>query len=185
MSTSLTLNTRQAETVDRLLSAGLEVLRETGHEALTIRMVAHRAQVSTATAYTYLDSKQHLFAELFWRHLRAQPEETYEGDVVARVQDAIRTMGYWIAKESELAAAVTPALLANEPSVERLRMLIGEEFLRRFEAALGASDPLVEEALVLVLAGGLLQAGMKMVTYDELGDRLAAAVEVVLRGVVR
>lgn len=176
------LNARQAETVERLLEAGLEELRDKGHEALTVRMVAHRAQVSTATAYTYLSSKQHLYAELFLRHLRAQAETAYDGDVLERVQAAIREMGLWIAREPELAAAVTPALLVTEPTVEQLRMQIGREFLRRFEAALGKSDPVVEEALVLVLTGGLLQAGMRMVAYDELGDRLATAVEVVLRG---
>ena len=63
------LNARQAETVERLLAAGPEELRAVGHEALTIRTVAQRAGVSPATAYTYLASKNHLFAELFWRFL--------------------------------------------------------------------------------------------------------------------
>lgn len=174
-------STRNA-TLEKLLAAGAEELREVGHEQLTVRMVAHRAKMSTATAYTYLGSKQQLFAELFLRHLLGQPETAYEGEVTDRVQAAIREMGVWIAREPELAAAVTPALLVNEPEVERLRLEIGAEFLRRFEAALGKADPAIQEALVLVLAGGLLQAGMRMVTYDDLGDRLAAAVEVVLKG---
>ena len=42
-------------------------LRAVGPEALTIRTVAGRAGVSPATAYTYFGSKNHLFAELFWR----------------------------------------------------------------------------------------------------------------------
>ena len=63
------INPRQAETAERLLAAGLEELEAVGHEALTIRTVAHRAGVSPATAYTYLASKNHLFAELFSRFL--------------------------------------------------------------------------------------------------------------------
>ena len=34
-------------------------------------MVAARAGVSPATAYTYFASKDHLFAELFWRLVEA------------------------------------------------------------------------------------------------------------------
>ena len=70
------LNARQAETVERLLAAGLEELRAVGHEALTIRTVATRAGVSPATAYTYLASKNHLFAELFWRFLAERRRPT-------------------------------------------------------------------------------------------------------------
>ena len=60
---------RRAETLERLLEAGAEELRAVGHEALTVRTVAARAGVSPATAYTYVASKNHLFAELFWRYL--------------------------------------------------------------------------------------------------------------------
>ena len=67
------LNARQAETVERLLAAAAEELEEVGHEALTIRTVAQRAGVSPATAYTYVASKDHLFAELFWRLPRRRP----------------------------------------------------------------------------------------------------------------
>ena len=38
-----------------------------GPEGLTIRTVAGRAGVSSATAYTYFSSRNHLFAELFHR----------------------------------------------------------------------------------------------------------------------
>ena len=67
------LNPRQAETVERLLVAGEAELDEVGPDALTIRTVAQRAGVSPATAYTYLASKHHLFAELFWRRLVTDP----------------------------------------------------------------------------------------------------------------
>ena len=48
----LGLNPRQTETVEKLLLAGEQELEEVGPEALTIRMVAQRAGVSPATAYT-------------------------------------------------------------------------------------------------------------------------------------
>lgn len=185
------LNPRQAETVDRLLAAGLEELRAVGHEALTIRTVAQRAGVSPATAYTYLASKNHLFAELFWRHLVEDPaaRPTAAGDATRRVQAAVRAMTDRIVAEPELAAAVTPALLGSDPDVERLRLRIGGEFLSRFETALTdpdrsdePADPAVLEVLVLAFSGALLQAGMGVMTYDAMADRLESAVAVILRG---
>jgi AcrR family transcriptional regulator len=185
------LNLRQAETVEKLLAAGLDELRQVGHEALTIRSVAQRARVSPATAYTYLASKSHLFAELFWRHLTSAEvdDSVVAGTPVARVQEAVRSLTARIVEEPELAAAVTPALLGSSPDVERLRLKIGGEFLARFEAALRDPqrgdepvDPAVLEALVLAFSGGLLQAGMGVMTYDQITERLMSAVAVIMRG---
>jgi AcrR family transcriptional regulator len=184
------LNARQAETVERLLAAGLIEVREVGHEALTIRTVAQRAGVSPATAYTYLASKNHLFAELFWRHLAAGDAAgaVGPGGAVKRVQNAVHGMVARIVAEPELAAAVTPALLGADPDVARLRLRIGGEFFARFEAALREpgsdepADPAVLEVLVLTFSGALLQAGMGLLTYDAMADRLESAVAVILRG---
>ncbi len=182
------LNPRQAETVEKLLAAGLDELRTVGHEALTVRTVAQRAGVSPATAYTYLASKNHLFAELFWRHLSSAeavlPPDG--GTAVERLQATMRAVTARIVAEPELAAAVTPALLGTDPDVARLRLRIGAEFLSRFEAALTEpgrpADPAVLEVLVLTFSGALLQAGMGLMTYDEIAERLVSAVAVILRG---
>lgn len=185
------LNERQAETVEKLMAAGLEEVREVGHEAMTIRSVAHRANVSPATAYTYLASKNHLFAELFWRHLASDESiaASTDGDVVVRVQEAVRALTERIVQEPELAAGVNPALLGSSPDVERLRLRIGREFLRRFEAALKdpdqPDDPVdagILEVLLLTFSGGLLQAGMGLMTYEQLMERLDSAVDVIMRG---
>ena len=184
------LRARQAETVERLLAAGLVELRAVGHDALTIRTVAQRAGVSPATAYTYLASKGHLFAELFWRHLTdADPAPLTAATALERVQETVRGLTARITDEPELAAAVTPALLGTDPDVERLRLKIGAECVSRFEAALrdpGAPDRPVDEAVldVLLLAffGALLQAGMQVMAYDQITARLESAVAVILGG---
>ncbi|MEU6136385.1 TetR/AcrR family transcriptional regulator [Nocardioides sp. NPDC047086] len=179
-------SSRQAETVERVFAAGLEELREVGHEALTIRSVAARAGVSPATAYTYLASRSHLFAELFWRHLVQTPAVEETGSRVDRVQAAVRSLTTRIAEEPELAAAVTPALLGSDSDVERLRLRIGAEFAARFEAALGEGAVDAErEALLLAFSGALLQAGMGLMTYDEMADRLAPVVAVIVGDGVR
>lgn len=185
------LNPRQAETVERLMVAGLDELRAVGHETLTVRTVAQRAGVSPATAYTYLASKNHLFAELFWRHLvDDDSRSTVSGaTAVERLQATVRALTARIVEEPELAAAVTPALLGTDPDVARLRLKIGGEFLARFEAAMQdpatpgrPADPAVLEVLVLTFSGALLQAGMGLMTYDQIAERLASAVDVILRG---
>ncbi|WP_341927107.1 helix-turn-helix domain-containing protein [Nocardioides psychrotolerans] len=180
-------NARQAETAERLLAAGAEELREVGVEALTIRTVALRAGVSAATAYTYLSSKNHLFAELFLRHLTAEAAaattDTSYDDATSRVQQVTRRMATSLATEPALAAGATQALLGSDPDVERLRLRIGAEFVERFKEALGEkADPVVLETLTLAFSGALLQAGMGLMTYTEMGERLDAVVAVILKG---
>ena len=189
---------RRAETVEHLLAAGAEELREVGVEALTIRTVALRAGVSSATASTYLCSKHRLFAELFLRHLTAGavavggPDDTSDAtsdDPVTRVRRVTRHMATSLATEPALAAGATQALLGTDPDVARLRLRIGAEFVDRFRAALrdpgdpgDAVDAVVLETLALAFSGALLQAGMGLMTYTEMGERLDAVVAVILRG---
>lgn len=189
-STRPRLNARQRSTAERLLSAGQDELREVGHDALTIRTVAVRAGVSPATAYTYLASKHHLFAELFLRHIAQDHDAPVEGyTVTERVQQVAQGVVTRIVAEPELAAAVTPALLGNDADVGRLRVRIGVEFASRFEAALRRPsapdepvDPAVLDVLILTFSGALLQAGMGTMSYDEMADRLKSAFAVILRG---
>ncbi len=178
------LSARQVETMDKLFAAGAEELRSVGHEMLTIRTVAARAGVSPATAYTYLASKNHLFAELFLDYLLAHPDDSGStGKRVVRVQRVTRRMADLLAAAPELAAAVTPALLGTDPDVDRLRVKIGAELLGRFRGALGQrADDDVLDALLLAFSGALLQAGMGLMAYTEMGDRLDGVVATILKG---
>jgi AcrR family transcriptional regulator len=178
------LNPRQAETVERLLVAGEAELEEVGPDALTIRTVAHRAGVSPATAYTYLASKHHLFAELFWRRLVTDPGPEPTGEsATERIQSFTRHMARMLGRSPHLATAANLALLGTDPEVERLRLVIGAEFVQRFRDAIGDPvDPRVLEALTFAFSGALLQAGMGLVTYDELSQRLDDVVAVIMEG---
>jgi hypothetical protein len=51
------MSSRQAATVQRLVEAALEELRERGYGDLTLRNVARRAGVAPATAYTHFASR--------------------------------------------------------------------------------------------------------------------------------
>jgi len=80
-------NRRQEETFRKVLTAGVEMLRESSYADLTVRAVAARAKVAPATAYTYFASKNHLITEVFWRRLNALPP------VDAGVVEVLREIG--------------------------------------------------------------------------------------------
>ena len=178
------LNARQAETVERLIAAGDEELREAGIEALTIRTVAGRAGVSPATAYNYFSSRNHLFAELFHRKvLLEHPVEIAGRTPLRRVTGVTRHLATVLAGAPHLAAAANHALLGTDPEVERLRVVIGLEIFERFRAALGAAaDDELLDALTLALTGALLQTGMGLISYDDLPDRLDAVMATIMKG---
>src|SRR3954452_4284120 len=97
------LNPRQAETVEKRLVAGEAELDDVGPDELTIRTVAHRAGGSPATAYTYLASKHHLFAEMFWRRLVPDPGPDPTGpNPTARIQTFPRHMALMLGRSPHL-----------------------------------------------------------------------------------
>jgi len=178
------LHSRQADTLDRLLSAARVELDDAGHELLTIRTVATRAGVSSATAYNYFASRDHLFAELFWRHLATSDQPRLTGrSSTRRLQQTTRHLAETIASAPALAAAATKSLLGTDPAVEQLRVRIGTVFADRFRTAIGDPvDPHVLETLLFAFSGALLQTGMGLFTYPELADRLDDVVAVVMKG---
>ncbi len=178
------LTEKQADTVDRLTKAALEVLSREGFAGLTVRMVAAAAGVGTATAYTYFSSKEHLVAEVFWRRLAADapPEPEAGADRTTRVVAVLRQIAMLVADEPALAGAVTSALLGTDPDVAHLRLRIGTEIRRRLLDALGPdADPDVVETLELLYAGALVRAGVGYASYAEIADRLEKSALQVLR----
>ncbi len=178
------LNARQKETLDKLFVAGKEVLEELGHTDLSIRLVAQRAGVSTATAYTYIASKDHLFAELFAELLREDPGPVLtERSKVGRLEQVTRHLADLMSGSPALAAAANKSLLGSDPEVARLRLEIGQMVFDRFREALGdGADPDLLLTISFAFSGAVLQAGMGMVAYDDLGDVLARSMRVILKG---
>jgi AcrR family transcriptional regulator len=128
------LTARQADTVRRLTEAGIEEVRRSGYESLSIRDVARRAGVAAATAYTYSGSKDHLLTEIFWRRLSALPPvepgqpgarapgpdpgrgSGGRGQARNRVVAVLRELALLVSAEPELAAGVTAAMFGGEPT---------------------------------------------------------------------
>ena len=181
-STRRRLTAKQADTVERLGKAAVEILTRDGFAGLTVRRVAAEAGVGAATAYTYFSSKEHLVAEVFWRRLAAAPLATHESDDAAsRVIEVLRRIALLVADEPEFAGAVTSALLGKDPDVEVLRLRIGRDIHDRLVAALGSDrDPDVIESLELLYAGALVRAGMGYGSYAEIANRLEKSARLML-----
>ncbi|MEU1981446.1 helix-turn-helix domain-containing protein [Nocardia sp. NPDC019395] len=177
------LSGKQADTVDKLTKAAMEVLSREGFAGLTIRMVAGAAGVGTATAYTYFSSKEHLVAEIFWRRIRSSETPVSEdADPTVRVLAELRGIALLVADEQELSGAVTSALLGRDPDVQHLRTRIGVEIRHRLTRALEPeADPETVESLELLYAGALVRAGMGYESYADIADRLERAALLVLK----
>ncbi len=176
-------NRRQEETFRKVLTAGLEMLRESSYADLTVRAVAARAKVAPATAYTYFSSKNHLIAEIYLDLLQQVPYFTDVNErMPARVEQALRSMVLTVADEPDLAAACTTALLAGaDPTVRRVRDRIGGEIHRRVRSAAGPdTDSRIVAALEMTFFGALVNAGSGVFTYHQIADRLSYVVGLIL-----
>ena len=181
------LNDKQAATVERLYSEAMALLKEVGHEDLAMRAVGQRAGVSPATVYTYFSSKDHLFAELFWRVIEQEGViELTAPTATSRLQELVRHLADVVAGVPELTAAVHKALLAGDPEVHRVRADIGLWCVKQFRDAVGRDTrlpPQIVMTLSFAMTGALMQSGMGVFGYDELGDHLVEAVDVIMRDV--
>jgi AcrR family transcriptional regulator len=176
-------NRRQEETFRKVLTAGMEMLRESSYADLTVRAVAARAKVAPATAYTYFSSKNHLIAEVYLDLMRQVPYFTDVNDGTStRVEKALRAMTLMIADEPEVAAACTTALLSNsDAAVRAVRDRIGAEIHRRIRSAMGPdADPRRISALEMTYFGALVHASSGYVSYRETADRLSYLVGLIL-----
>jgi AcrR family transcriptional regulator len=174
------LTERQGATVDALVTAGLEVLRDDGYDHLTLRSVAARAGVTHTTAYAYFSSKEHLVAEIFWRRLRSVAVAEPDGDapLAERITSALERPVAYLTDDPALAQSGLTALLSSDPDVDRLRTEVGADLVRRIASAAGdGANPAVVDALLMVLSGAMLQAGMGYFDYSGVVRRIASAAQ--------
>ena len=181
------LNDKQAATVERLYAEAMTLLKEVGHEELSMRAVGQRAGVSPATVYTYFSSKDHLYAELFWRVIEQDGAIQLTAPTpMGRLQELVRHLAEVVAGVPELTSAVHKSLLAGDPEVHRVRADIGLWCTEQFRDAVGREarlPPQIVMTLSFALTGALLQSRMGAFGYDELGDHLVDAVAVIMRNV--
>jgi AcrR family transcriptional regulator len=179
------LSPRQAEVVLQLVQATSDEVVEVGYAGLTVRSVARRAGVAPATAYNYFSSKDHLLAEVLWRHMQALPPVEGPGrrSMAERLAKAVRDMVLFTTESPALVDACTVALLSANPDVKHLRDKIGAQIHRRLAAVVGAdADPLVVRVLETSFSGSLLAAGTGHMPFDDIPRLMAAAAELMVDG---
>ncbi len=179
------LSDRRAQTVERLTEAAVAELQDSGYPALSVRAVAARSGVAAATAYTYFSSKEHLVAEVFWRRISQQAPVPLDRrrSVANRATDVLADFALVVANETELAAACTVALLADDPEVHELRLAIGRLLHSRLvEAVDGEASAGAIRALEILVSGALVRVGTGHLAYDELRELLAESTALVLGG---
>jgi AcrR family transcriptional regulator len=179
------LSERQAELVQRLVAAAAEEVEEKGYGPITVRSIAKRAGVATATAYTYFSSKDHLLAEVLWRRMQelGPPLVDTRRSLAERVAQTVVAMGLGTTDGPALAAACTTALLAPGPDVGRVRAQIGADIHRRLQAALGPEgDAALLRVLETTYIGAVLSAGLGHLDYAEVPARMAEAADLLAQG---
>jgi AcrR family transcriptional regulator len=177
---------RQAEVMERLLTAAAEEAEERPYGQITVRTIAKRAGLAPATAYTYFSGKDHLLAEVLWRCVQASPHLVdLTLALPERVADTARTMGFASMGPAAVAACTT-ALLGDGPDVKRVRARIGAEIGRRLAAALGVEADAVMLPVLTVLqvtyTGALLSAGMGHLDFDAVPQLMADATALMTSG---
>jgi AcrR family transcriptional regulator len=176
---------RQAAALDLLLDAAAVVARQHGYAGVTVRGVASRAGVATASAYHLVASKDHLLAEMMWREMARLPAAAAPepADAQSRVIAELRVLGTFTAGDPLLAAAGTTALLGDGPDVADVRLRMGRLVSDRLAGALGEpADVPVLRSLNLLYTGTLLAVGLGHLRSAEAPDVLAEAAGLILRG---
>ena len=89
------LTPRAEQTRAAIVEAALQLFRERGYDAATMRAIAERAGVSTGNAYYYFSSKEELIQEFYARnqaeHLAASRDIlATETDLAARLRGTLR-----------------------------------------------------------------------------------------------
>jgi AcrR family transcriptional regulator len=176
------LSERQAEVMERLVTAAEEEAEVRPYADISVRSIAKRAGVAPATAYTYFSGKDHLLAEVLWRRMQASPHLLDVNlPLEDRVSATVRTMGFGT-MDTPSVAVCTTALLADGPDVKRVRTRIGVEIGRRLAAALGpGADPSVLGVLQVTYTGAILSAGMGHLPFDAVPALMGEAVALMSR----
>ena len=75
---------RSQESLERVLNAGADLLRERGYEGFTVLEVSRRANVSIGSIYARADSKERLFAAIYEREMERMNLESLSLQDTAR-----------------------------------------------------------------------------------------------------
>jgi AcrR family transcriptional regulator len=150
---------KRARTRRRLLEAARELIREKGHERLTMEEVARRAGMTSGAIYGNFKNREELFIALghaYWAPIRPKirPESTFEEKMRAFAEATVAAI-----PERRLAAVGRLTGIAYALTHEELRTRVQEETAASYElgvawlrSVVAESDlPMAPELLVPVI----------------------------------
>lgn len=183
------LNPSQRERRERIIEAGLSLLRHQEHTQIQMKDVAAEANVALGTVYRYFQSKDHLFAEVL-AHWAAQLQTNIErrplrGETNAErltdvLQRSMRAFQGW----PQLARVVMSLESSEDPFT---REIFARNMARNtqiyVEALKGLPEPVAREVVSVAVSVFDLQLRQWVVGAQSIADvydRIARAVWVVL-----
>lgn len=163
------------ERYDRLLAVTRR-MAEDGYDAVSMRAVARKAQMSLATIYQYVGSKDELIAEAHAGGMRR-----FSGDIVrrpprdrsveARVRKVLRALSDPLTNDPVRTRTLMRALYSGDPATGRGLSSAADSFREAIHAAIGDEELVDRDAVVetlgLVLHGIIL--GWLSGDYDGAG----------------
>lgn len=184
-----TLTAAQRERRQRIIEAGLALLRTQDHNQIQMRDVAERADVALGTVYRYFQSKDHLFAEVLaaWaRRLRTNVERrplrgaTNAERLTDVLHRSVRAFQVW----PQLARVVMALESSSDPFTQEIFARNNGENREIYSDALQGLPPEIVEEVVRIASAVLdLQLRQWVVGHHsiaEVYDRLGRAVRVIL-----
>jgi AcrR family transcriptional regulator len=174
-----------AQTRQRVLDAAAKLARTQTIDTLTMRDIAGAANVSTATAYTYFASKEHVYAEAYvdglhilTERLRARPPRA--ATAAARVASVFRRAIEGAASTGDVVQATAIALASSDPAIAPLRPVIDEAFEEWMTIALAGAEIAdraeVLSTLQLTMFAAFVAVAHGRLTLAETGRILEVAV---------
>jgi AcrR family transcriptional regulator len=138
------LSARALETRERILDAAEAVFAEHGFDAATTREIAARSKTNVATAYSYFDGKEALYAAVIQRAIQPLIELmdrfAAEPDKPGAAPDAIRDVLSRLADHQGTTRLVYREIVANGPLAEALTESLFEPLLDRVLGELRAAE---------------------------------------------
>jgi AcrR family transcriptional regulator len=168
---------REAVAVDqkmRLRLALADLAAESGFDAVTVRGLMRRANISTSTFYNHYDSVEGCFADIVGNTIRGvaidiEQIQNVDGDAAGALRSALRFLMERLAREPQVARLVFIEAFAAGPRVlDEMSSALGE-----LEAVLARSFALAPRPVVGTthLAAGLIAGALGIIRRTTLAGR--------------
>jgi TetR/AcrR family transcriptional regulator, cholesterol catabolism regulator len=158
------LTANQLARRERIIDAGVTLMRSREYEDIQIREVAQASGLALGTVYRYFASKEHLFAAVFLQWLSTlsrtvEDEPTAGDDNRSRLIDVLFRTIRAFEQQPSFYTLLVMTTRTSDPFVRELREAMRENSERVLAAPLvGVSDE--DRTVVVMVVGAMLEAAL-------------------------